>query len=222
MDLPSNFKFSENEKNYTEISIPFDVNLLNKETMNFERMEYMSDEIENNLTSFNFLFNLTGGSKELNLQNQNEAYLKYYPNNNDTLVDFINCSYEENSTSLYKIICFPKKNVFTRIKTTKIIIPQISNRRLRYLESGTNITILPPSDASGAIDFKYSAPRSNFKRPNGGLSAGAIVAIVLSTVAAVVAIGLAIIFLNRIKANPPPIRNPTDKNMANSTSNINN
>ena len=112
MTPSSNFEFSENGTNYEkieyEIEIPPDVNLLEEASIVPERMTFVGKEPEKNSTSFSLLFNV---SERLNLQNQNEAYLKYYPNNNNTLIDFIKCSCEENST-LYKIICFPKKNVF--------------------------------------------------------------------------------------------------------------
>ena len=119
------------------------------------------------------------------------------------------------------MICYPNKSVNTSISNITITINETSsNSRLRSLQSVTNRIILPPDDANGIINFTYS--RYNYKKSSGGLSAGAIVAIVLATVAAVVALGLVFFFLNRMKSTPPPIKNPSDLNIANSASNINN
>lgn len=183
-------------------------------------MGNIDDKIDKNTTSFSLYFDLSEDSI-LPIRNSSDAYLKYNPENNNTKQDEIKCVIQKYES--YILICFPKKNVNTSINTIKIIINETSsssNSRLRSLQSGTNRTILPPADAKGEINFAYT--RINYKRSEGGLSAGAIVAIVLATVAAVVALGLAILFLNRMKASPPPIKNPSDLNIANSASNINN
>ena len=224
MTNPTNLQFSEDGNNYENsseaINIPFDLNLLQEGDINIERMNFIN-LAEKNSTSFTFKFNLTDNSF-ISYGTPNDAYLKYYPNNNNnTKRDEIKCAIQRNE-SFCTTVCFPKKNVYTNISTIKIIVNEKStNSRLRSLESGKNRTILPPTDANGIIDFTYSRP-TIFRRSKDGLSAGAIVAIVLVTVAAVVALGLAILFLNRMKASPPPVRNPSDVNIANSTSNINN
>ena len=218
----SNLEFSDDgikyEKSEEEITIPSDTNLLEEEIIIFERMAYINNETEKNSTSFSLDFNT---SERLKIENQSNAYIKYHPDNNKTKIDLIKCSCKNQST-YYRIICFPKKDVYTTIQTIIIIITEKrSNRRLRFLQSETNRTILPPTNANGIINFTYDQPKINFKRSKGGLSAGAIVALILATVFAVVAIGFAILFLNKIPASPPPIRTPTDMNLSNSTSNIN-
>ena len=224
MSPPLNFEFSEDgatyEKINEEINIPSYVNLLQVGNISVERMGNINDKIDKNTTSFSLYFDLSEDSI-LPIRNSSDAYLKYNPENNNTKQDEIKCVIQKYES--YILICFPKKNVNTSINTIKIIINETSsssNSRLRSLQSGTNRTILPPADAKGEINFAYT--RINYKRSEGGLSAGAIVAIVLATVAAVVALGLAILFLNRMKASPPPIKNPSDLNIANSASNINN
>jgi hypothetical protein len=224
MSPPLNFEFSEDgatyEKINEEINIPSYVNLLQVGNISVERMGNINDKIDKNTTSFSLYFDLSEDSI-LPIRNSSDAYLKYNPENNNSKQDEIKCVIQKYES--YILICFPKKNVNTSINTIKIIINETSsssNSRLRSLQSGTNRTILPPADAKGEINFAYS--RINYKRSEGGLSAGAIVAIVLATVAAVVALGLAILFLNRMKASPPPIKNPSDLNIANSASNINN
>ena len=225
MEPPKYIEFSENGTNYeryNEISISPDLNLLEEEETIIERMSNINGLKDNNSTSFTYEFNLTG-DPIFNLGIQKDAYLKYHPNNNISMNDEIQCVVQHFSL-IYRMICTPKKNVYTNLNTTKIIILNItsSNSRLRALQSTTNRTILPPSDTKEIINFTYPNYHVYRKIKKSGLSAGAIVAIVLATVAAVAALGIAIFFLGRAKANPPPIRNPSDLNMANSTSNINN
>ena len=227
IEPPKIIEFSENGKNYenyneNEISISPDLNLLEEEEIIIERMSNIKGLKDNNSTSFTYDFSLTG-DPIFNIGIQKDAYLKYHPNNNITMNDEIQCVVQHPSYS-YRMICTPKKNVYTNFNTTKIIILNItsSNSRLRALQSTTNRTILPPSDTKEIINFTYPNYHVYRKIKKSGLSAGAIVAIVLATIAAVAALGIAIFFLGRAKANPPPIRNPSDLNMANSTSNINN
>ena len=225
MEPPKYIEFSENGTNYeryNETSISPDLYLLEEEEIIIERMSNINGLKDNNSTSFTYEFNLTG-DPIFNLGIQKNAYLKYHPNNNISMNDEIQCVVQHFSL-IYRMICTPKKNVYTNLNTTKIIILNItsSNSRLRALQSTTNRTILPPSDTKEIINFTYPNYHVYRKIKKSGLSAGAIVAIVLATIAAVAALGIAIFFLGRAKANPPPIRNPSDLNMANSTSNINN
>ena len=225
MEPPKYIEFSENGTNYeryNETSISSNLNLLEEEEIIIERMSNINGLKDNNSTSFTYEFNLTG-DPIFNIGIQKDAYLKYHPNNNISMNDEIKCVVQHFAL-IYRMICTPKKNVYTNFNTTKIIILNItsSNSRLRALQSTTNRTILPPSDTKEIINFTYPNYHVYRKTKKSGLSAGAIVAIVLATVAAVAALGIAIFFLGRAKANPPPIRNPSDLNMANSTSNINN
>ena len=225
IEPPKNIEFSQNETNYeryNEINIPSDLNLLEEEEIIIERMSNINGLKDNNSTSFTYEFNLTG-DPIFDIGIQKNAYLKYHPNNNISMNDEIKCVVQHFSL-IYRMICTPTKNVYTNFNTTKIIILNItsSNSRLRALQSTTNRTILPPFDTKEIINFTYPNYHVYRKIKKSGLSAGAIVAIVLATVAAVAALGIAIFFLGRAKANPPPIRNPSDLNMVNSTSNINN
>ena len=225
IEPPKYIEFSENGTNYeryNETSISPDLYLLEEEEIIIERMSNVTGLMYKNSTSFTYDFSLTG-DPIFNIGIQKDAYLKYHPNNNITMNDEIKCLVQHFSYS-YRMICTPKKNVYTNFNTTKIIILNItsSNSRLRVLQSTTNRTILPPSDTKEIINFTYPNYHVYRKIKKSGLSAGAIVAIVLATIAAVAALGIAIFFLGRAKANPPPIRNPSDLNMVNSTSNINN
>jgi len=227
IEPPKIIEFSENGTNYenyneNEISISPDLYLLEEEEIIIERMSNINGLKDNNSTSFTYEFNLTG-DPIFNLGIQKDAYLKYHPNNNISMNDEIKCVVQHFSL-IYRMICTPTKNVYTNFNTTKIIILNItsSNSRLRALQSTTNRTILPPFDTKEIINFTYPNYHVYRKIKKSGLSAGAIVAIVLATIAAVAALGIAIFFLGRAKANPPPIRNPSDLKMVNSTSNINN
>ena len=227
MTPPTSFEFSEDgttyQKSAEEIITQLDVDLLEEGNIVIDRMGIISDLKDKTTTSFIYDFSLSDNSILYTNGTQKDAYLKYPSNNNNTKQEEIKCVIQQiqNFELPYRMICFPKKSVNTRINTIKIIINETSsNSRLRSLQSVTNRIIIPPDDAKGTINFSYS--RYNYKKPSGGLSAGAIVAIVLATVAAVVALGLAILFLNRMKSTPPPIKNPSDLNIANSASNINN
>ena len=94
------------------------------------------------------------------------------------------------------------------------------NSRLRFLQNDKNKTYAAPADAEGNITYTYEDVFYDYRRiSSNGLSAGAIVAIVLVCVVAVLAVGLAILFLSR-KTQSPPNENIVS-NITNSTSNIN-
>ena len=102
-------------------------------------------------------------------------------------------------------------------------VPRIPSRRLRFLDSRENKTFFTPTNATGDIQFEYNPEVNTFARKASkkkGLSGGAIAAIVLATVAAVAAVGIAMFFLNRGPVNP--IKTSTEMNLPNSTTNINN
>ena len=94
---------------------------------------------------------------------------------------------------------------------------------MRSLSTESNRTLFPPTNYSGIMEYEYNPTGNVFSRKtaSNGLSAGAIVAIVLATVAAVACVALAFFFLNRVKVTPPPIKTPTDVNFANTSTKIN-
>jgi len=223
MSIPTSFEFSAGNNTYTKIDeniiIPSDLNLTNTENVTVERMEYLSEPYKSTSNSLCFNFNVS----KLNLGNNKAAYLSYFPyNTGDRKV--IKC-YIENKTLPYRMICSPTQYIYTQKNRLKFIIPEIksSSRRLRSLSTETNRTLYPPTNYSGIMTYEYN-PGGNIysrKTASNGLSAGAIVAIVLATVAAVAAVGLAFFFLNRVKVTPPPIKAPSDVNFANTSTNIN-
>ena len=223
MSPPSNIKFSDDGKNYeklptnVQMTIPPDVDLLEEGSTTFERMDKIKPDV--NSSAFSIDFNV---SQKIDVKKNNISIIKYHPYFNINATDEIPCTIKNVST-MYRIICKPKKDVFTEIVNMKIIIPESSNRKLRILQTGSNRTLLPPTDATGKIEYTYSddGRRTFFRSSSGGLSGGAIAAIVVCTVAVVAATIIVLLFLNRIPAGPPRIKTPTDMNLANSTSNIN-
>ena len=224
MSIPSSFEFSDKNNIYTKIDeniiIPSDLNLTNTESVTVERIEYLSEPDTSISNSLSFDFN----ASKLNLGNNKVAYLSYFPfNAGDRKV--IKC-YIENKTLPYRITCSPTEYIYTQKNTLKFIITEIksSSRRLRSLSTETNRTLYPPTNYSGIMTYEYNPGGNIYSRKTAstGLSAGAIVAIVLATVAAVAAVGLAFFFLNRVKVTPPPpIKAPSDVNFANTSTNIN-
>lgn len=223
MSPPSNIKFSDDGKNYeklptnVQMTIPPDVDLLEEGSTTFERMEKIRPDV--NSSAFSIDFNV---SQKIDVKKNNISIIKYHPYFNINATDEIPCTIKNVST-MYRIICKPKKDVFTEIVNMKIIIPESSNRRLRTLQTGSNRTLLPPTDATGKIEYTYSDDGRGtfFHSSSGGLSGGAIAAIIACTVAVVAATIIVLLFLNRIPAGPPRIKTPTNMNIANSTSNIN-
>ena len=122
-------------------------------------------------------------------------------------------------------LCSTRKSIHAILRDVSIIIkPQISSR-LRILQTNTtnNKTFLFPQDNDKLMNYEYSAKTHDYFRrsKSTGLSAGAIVAIILSSIAALVAVGLVFFFLRK-NQTPPVIKNQPDFNVINSTSNINN
>ena len=166
----------------------------------------------------------TFNTTNLDLINNSKVYIKYTPMD-PTMKNETECSFE-NQTIFYRIKCAPKYDVYTFINTLKLIIPKLSTRNLRSLEEDGNMTIYPPAEAPGDIQYDYVEDVNSFGRKSttkNGLSAGAIVAIVLATVAAVAAVGFAIFFLNRIPVPVSPnMKASTNYNFNNSGTNMNN
>jgi hypothetical protein len=150
--------------------------------------------------------------------------LNYIPIDNSDKTDEIICNVEKNKTNTFNIVCEPKKDVYTYLKDIKIIVPTISStRRLRFLQSTGNTSFYVPEDTDEVIDFDYTPEMNIFTRrgtKKRGLSGGAITAIVLATIAAVAAVGITFLILN--KSQPAnPVKNASDMNLQNSTTNLN-
>ena len=219
------YKFSNNLKSFppmksTVIVINENLDLTNENSQTPESLSYISSKPNIDGTSFSFDLKFPSSNQSL-IKGTQPVYLKYY---NLEISNFseINCTIE-NKTQLCSILCEPKKDVYTQFKRMHVIIPNITSRRLRFLDSTRNRTFFTPTNATGDIQFEYNPDLNTFARKASkkkGLSGGAIAAIVLATVAAVAAVGIAMFFLNRGPVNP--IKTSTEMNLPNSTTNINN
>ena len=228
---PNNdFEFSQTEDfRFTEHQITKAVNTkLNLTETNTETPEEIilkKHPYHKTPSSFEFDFNV---SNPLNLtENQTNAYMKYPIRIGSYDEEEIACTLINNviNNGYYKIKCSTKNTIYALMKDLKILVPKKSSRK-RILAGETNInkTLLFPADANHIMEYEYSVEPNSFNpraNKNTGLTAGAIVAIVLATVAAVVAVGIVLFFLNRIKTTPPVLNNTNDFNMVNSTSNMN-
>ena len=219
------YKFSNNLKSFphmksTVIVINENLDLTNENSQIPESLSYISSKPNIDSTSFSFDLKFPSSNQSL-INGKQPVYLKYY---NLEISNFseINCTIE-NKTQLCSILCEPKKDVYTQFKRMHVIIPNITSRRLRFLDSTRNRTFFTPTNATGDIQFEYNPDLNTFAKKASkkkGLSGGAIAAIVLATVAAVAAVGIAMFFLNRGPVNP--IKTSTEMNLPNSTTNINN
>lgn len=200
---------------------PDDYNITNSQ-------EFLVEEIKSigkpnyGSNSFSFNFNFPQNSEQsIEKFNKTKAYMTYIPLDKEVR-DEIECSIE-NRTTTFVIDCNPKKDVYTFINTLKVNIPKgQSTKRLRFLASTENSTFYAPSDAEGTIEITYDPAINTFGRKaskNKGLSGGAIAAIVLASIAAIAAVGIAIFFLNRMPVNPP-IKPTSELQLQNSSAKI--
>ena len=200
-------------------------------TLEYRTMEINKINRKQNGTSFIFEFQ---PKESLSVEKAN-ATLNYIPFTNETngekeiVREEMNCTYLKN-ISTYQMTCRPEKNITTKI-TTKITtwvlkIWKIENdKTLRNLQGDDkgNITIYMEKLESNddPIEFTYVPDSKKIPIPRTkkkGLSAGAIVAIVLATVAVVAA---AIVALLLLKTGPKPPMEADKISIPNSSTNIN-
>ena len=226
----NNFNFSddigfENPEKQITIGVNQNINLSdsNTELPEVIKLKDSGEHVKYNPSSFEIEFNTTETLK----LSSNESIFRYPSQIGSDVMEEINCILYKrtNINDYYKILCSTRKSIHAILRDVRIIInPQISSR-LRILQTNTNNnkTLLFPSDADEIINYEYSAKTHDYFRTSKskGLSAGAIVAIILSSIAALVAVGLVFFFLRK-KQTPPVIKNQPDFNVINSTSNINN
>ncbi len=226
MELPSSFEFSNDNVNFISITPDFigeDPSLTNTNSRNIENFGFLSNKpnIDGNSFSFSLEPFTSNSIQNVSISDKQALYLSYR-SMEDSERDEIECTIE-NKTSYYTVLCEPKKDIYTQLKTLIIKIPKISSGRLRILQSAGNSTFCAPPSTEGDIQFDYNPEINTFARKASkkkGLSGGAIAAIVLATIAAVAAVGIAMLFLNRGPVNP--IKTSTDMNLPNSSTNINN
>lgn len=176
-----------------------DINILNNDTSIPQSIEIIIP-VTTTSNSFSFGFKV---NESLALEkNITTSYLNY-PSPSGNREEY-ECSLE-NKIYYYLITCSPKKDIYTLVRNVRIKVPEIKKSLRILAEEITNRTLIPPADSNEIIDFQYNPDINTYGRrisKNKGLSAGAIAAIVLASIAAIVAVGIAIFFLNRMPTNP--------------------
>ena len=192
-------------------------NLLNNDTSIPETFTRTSD-INKNSYSFGFDFDLTN---KMIIPNNETTVILSYPSQKNISREEINCTLSNLKDNLkFKILCQTQNTINTLMKNIYIIVPELSSR-LRVLYDGKiNRTLYAPTNDDGIIDYEFIPNVKNPKKKHNGLSAGAIVALVLSTVAVVAAVMIAIMLFSQVPPNDRVI-SVNEIKMVNSNSNIN-
>ena len=191
-------------------------NLLNNDTSIPETFTRTSD-INKNSYSFGFDFDLTN---KMIIPNNETTVILSYPSQKNISREEINCTLSNLKDNLkFKILCQTQNPINTLMKNIYIIVPELSSR-LRVLYDGKiNRTLYAPTNDDGIIDYEFIPNVKNPKKKHNGLSAGAIVALVLSTVAVVAAVMIAIMLFSQVPPNDRVI-SVNEIKMVNSNSNI--
>ena len=194
-------------------------------TLEYRTMEINKINRKQNGTSFIFEFQ---PKESLSVEKTN-ATVNYIPFTNETngekkiVREEMNCTYLKNS-STYQMTCRPEKNITTKITTWVLKISKIENdKTLRNLQGddkgNTTIYMDKLESNDDPIEFTYIPDSKKIpKTKKKGLSAGAIVAIVLATVAVVAAVIVALLLL---KTGPKPPMEADKISIPNSSTNIN-
>ena len=216
----SDYEFSDNRTYYTKaenfiISVPEDQNIKGMVIQHYNPIKKISDKAVQSSNSLSLDFE---GDNIMDIKNNSKAYMSFIPMGSLKRKE-IECSVENIIKSL-KILCKPKEDVFTYINTLRFNITDVSDKKLRLLETRSTLFKAPPQ-AEGTIEYIYE-PQFNYfgksVKSNKGLSAGAIIAIVFGAIVAIAAVVLAIFFFGRA---PKPSNKDFDLNQNNSSININ-
>ena len=199
------------------------MNISNENGFTYEEIKLLRNETYYSTNSFSL--QIDGRTlKNISIEDWEIVYLSYIPMFKKNNRDEIKCKLL-NKTKSFLITCSPMHNVDTYINTIIINIYNSDTKKLRFLDEKNNHTLYIPSYTEGEIHYEYKPISSPFakKKSSSGLSAGAIVAIILSILAVVVAIAAILSCLNRVPhARFAPNKNIQDINIINSTTNINN
>ena len=194
-------------------------------TLEYRTMEINKINRKQNGKSFIFEFQ---PKESLSVEKTN-ATVNFIPFTNETkgekeiVREEMNCTYLKN-ISIYQMTCRPGKNITTKIITWVLKIWKIENdKTLRNLQGddkgNTTIYMEKLESNDDPIEFTYITGGGGIpKIKKKGLSAGAIVAIVLATVAVVAAVIVALLLL---KTGPKPPMEADKISIPNSSTNIN-
>lgn len=182
-------------------------------------------EFKPSKTSFELDFNANSNLKLEN--NISDSYLKFPTVLFGNETKEIKCSLTNKTKNVdyYKMVCSTREKINAQVKNLKIKFPVKKKLRILADETSYNKTLYFNNEKENEIiTYEYDGDSKDFfgRKKKNGLSAGAIVAIILASVAVVVAVGIVFIFLNKRTNTPPIVKNQPDFNIVNSTSNINN
>ena len=224
--------FTNDYSDFSGFSTKLDDEIIHPENLNISDKNFQYKEIKflspkPDYSTNSFSLKIDGGTlkrENISIEDWEIVYLSYIPMFKKNNRDEIKCKLL-NKTISFLITCSPMHNVDTYINTMIINIYNSDSKKLRFLDEKSNHTLYIPSDTQEEIHYEYKPISSPFakKKSSSGLSAGAIVAIILSILAAVVAIAAILLCLNRVPhARIAPNKNIQDINIINSTTNINN
>ena len=224
--------FTNDYSDFSGFSTKLDDEIIHPENLNISDKNFQYKEInflsrKPDYSTNSFSLKIDGGTlkrENISIEDWEIVYLSYIPMFKKNNRDEIKCKLL-NKTISFLITCSPMHNVDTYINTMIINIYNSDSKKLRFLDEKSNHTLYIPSYTPGEIHYEYKPISSPFakKMPSSGLSAGAIVAIILSILAVVVAIAAILLCLNRVPhARFAPNKNIQDINIINSTTNINN
>ncbi len=224
--------FTNDYSDFSGFSTKLDDEIIHPENLNISDKNFQYKEIKflspkPDYSTNSFSLKIDGGTlkrENISIEDWEIVYLSYIPMFKKNNRDEIKCKLL-NKTISFLITCSPMHNVDTYINTMIINIYNSDSKKLRFLDEKSNHTLYIPSDTQEEIHYEYKPISSPFakKKSSSGLSAGAIVAIILSILAVVVAIAAILLCLNRVPhARIAPNKNIQDINIINSTTNINN
>ena len=224
--------FTNDYSDFSGFSTKLDDEIIHPENLNISDKNFQYKEIKflspkPDYSTNSFSLKIDGGTlkrENISIEDWEIVYLSYIPMFKKNNRDEIKCKLL-NKTISFLITCSPMHNVDTYINTMIINIYNSDSKKLRFLDEKSNHTLYISSDTQEEIHYEYKPISSPFakKKSSSGLSAGAIVAIILSILAAVVAIAAILLCLNRVPhARIAPNKNIQDINIINSTTNINN
>ena len=224
--------FTNDYSDFSGFSTKLDDEIIHPENLNISDKNFQYKEIKflspkPDYSTNSFSLKIDGGTlkrENISIEDWEIVYLSYIPMFKKNNRDEIKCKLL-NKTISFLITCSPMHNVDTYINTMIINIYNSDSKKLRFLDEKSNHTLYIPSDRQEEIHYEYKPISSPFakKKSSSGLSAGAIVAIILSILAVVVAIAAILLCLNRVPhARIAPKKNIQDINIINSTTNINN
>ena len=219
---PRDILFS-NEENFSKSDNEMDIHFsdsenyefFNKKEKKYELMDLLPDEEGNyNATNLDSSFCFKFIPKvNLTIENITKINVSYIPDNDTRFSD--ECYIQKNESTTYNITCSPNRQVFAPMKTLIINISNITSEG----NPKTTETFLLPSEGEDSY-INYENPRIYFKKKkDNGLSAGAIVAIIIASIVVISAVVFIIIKCNR--PAKPLIKNSDFVNIPNSSTTIN-